>query len=269
MKLPWVSGLILTIVLTLPWYVAAEIKTPGFLEYFIIGEHWNRFLVPGWKGDLYGSAHSQPKGMIWVFWIACVFPWSILPFILLKKETRKGMAKKIRGSVEWYTYLVLWAVSPLVFFTMAGNILWAYVLPGIPAFGLLIAEISRGHSMVEKGIRRTSIVLLSLFFLVSVLVALGVGVDRNSQKKMISYFNEVSNQGKLHYYHWRPFSAEFYTRAAAGEIVSISGLTDLFQDNDKDFLAVKEDHVSRIPAEMISKFNEKKVINGYVLYKEK
>src|SRR5690606_36044412 len=41
--LPWIKGLALVAALSLPWYILAEIKTPGFLDYFIVGEHWRRF----------------------------------------------------------------------------------------------------------------------------------------------------------------------------------------------------------------------------------
>ena len=77
-QIPWVGGFILLGVLVLPWYLAAEARTPGFLEYFIIGEHYMRFVQPGWAGDLYGSAHSRPHGMIWLFWLIGAFPWSVL-----------------------------------------------------------------------------------------------------------------------------------------------------------------------------------------------
>ena len=53
-KLFWIRGTILTTILVVPWYVIAELKTPGFLNYFIVGEHFKRFLDPGWSGDLYG-----------------------------------------------------------------------------------------------------------------------------------------------------------------------------------------------------------------------
>lgn len=51
-RIPWVWGLLFCISLTLPWYILAETRTPGFIHYFIIGEHFQRFITPGWKGDL-------------------------------------------------------------------------------------------------------------------------------------------------------------------------------------------------------------------------
>lgn len=56
--LPWLAGTVLLALLVLPWYWAAERATPGFLKYFLIGEHWQRFTRPGWTGDLYGTGHA-------------------------------------------------------------------------------------------------------------------------------------------------------------------------------------------------------------------
>jgi len=38
-KLPWFTGLLITAVISIPWYILAEQRSPGFLDYFIVGEH--------------------------------------------------------------------------------------------------------------------------------------------------------------------------------------------------------------------------------------
>jgi hypothetical protein len=48
--------------IAVPWYWAAELKASGFLRYFQIGEHYKRFLIPGWDGDLYGNGWVAPRG---------------------------------------------------------------------------------------------------------------------------------------------------------------------------------------------------------------
>jgi 4-amino-4-deoxy-L-arabinose transferase-like glycosyltransferase len=50
LRLPWISGLVLMFGISVPWYVAAEMKTPGFMEYFFVGEHWSRYVVSNWAG---------------------------------------------------------------------------------------------------------------------------------------------------------------------------------------------------------------------------
>ena len=42
-RIPWITGSVLLLLLVLPWYGVAEYRTPGFLRYFIIGEHIDRF----------------------------------------------------------------------------------------------------------------------------------------------------------------------------------------------------------------------------------
>ena len=37
-SMPWIRGTLLTLVITLPWYILAELKTPGFINYLIVGE---------------------------------------------------------------------------------------------------------------------------------------------------------------------------------------------------------------------------------------
>src|SRR5665647_2327428 len=83
-NLPWLRGGLLTIVLAGPWYMLAEQHTPGFLNYFLVGEHWHRFVTSGWKGDLYGTAHAFPRGSIWLFAVAACLPWALLtPIVAL------------------------------------------------------------------------------------------------------------------------------------------------------------------------------------------
>ena len=71
---PWISGTLLMFAIAAPWYALAELRTPGFLDYFIMGEHVSRFLDSGWKGDKYGFAHATPRGMIWLYALGAIFP---------------------------------------------------------------------------------------------------------------------------------------------------------------------------------------------------
>ena len=138
--IPWLTGGALALVITLPWYIAAELKTPGFIEYFIVGEHYQRFVVSGWEGDLYGSAHDHKKGAIWLYALMCFLPWT--PMILAPLLRFKKMLPQLKPrSNPWLFYLLCWAVSPMLFFTMATNILPTYVITGVPAGCFLAIEL--------------------------------------------------------------------------------------------------------------------------------
>lgn len=144
-RLPWKAGVPLTLALFLPWYLAAEAHSPGFLSYFLVGEHLLRFTQPGWAGDLYGNAHVQPRGMIWLFWFQATAAWGLLAVIALVRIVRRAPGRRL-FSDPWRRYLLCWIVAPMLFFTFATNILWTYVITGLPALALLLTT---GRSSTE------------------------------------------------------------------------------------------------------------------------
>ncbi len=141
--LPWTGGITLALLISVPWYLMAEQQSPGFLEYFLIGEHFLRFVQPVWQGDLYGNAHQQPPGMIWILWFQATAPWGI---VLVLVAGRYALTQIRNGTWSWpqisawQAYLAWWVLAPLLFFTFSVNILWTYVLSGMPAFALLLAS---------------------------------------------------------------------------------------------------------------------------------
>ena len=138
--LPWLRGTVLMLAIAVPWYVLAERKTPGFLDYFLVGEHWRRFTVPGWDGDRYGNAHLEPRGMIWAFLLQACLPWTMLLPLLAwgrRRHVRARAAGSTTAPSRQGLYLWAWALWPCLFFTASRNILWTYVLPGLPALAIL------------------------------------------------------------------------------------------------------------------------------------
>jgi len=115
-RLPWLSGGVLMLALSLPWYILAELRTPGFIDYFIVGEHWKRFTVTGWQGDLYGSAHAKTRGTIWLYAVLAFLPWSLFLPLLFRKKLQL-VKKAIADDRSWLVYLSLWAVTPILLFS--------------------------------------------------------------------------------------------------------------------------------------------------------
>src|SRR5690349_11016298 len=139
-RLPWLTGILLTVVLVVPWYLAAEHRTPGFLRYFIVGEHFERFLVSGWKGDLYGEGRAHLIGSIWPFGFVAMLPWSaILVGLLFRREARQQLRPSLLNDA-WLSYLIFWLLAPFALFTFARNILLTYVATSLPAFAVLTAQ---------------------------------------------------------------------------------------------------------------------------------
>lgn len=276
-RLPWISGLLLTAALSVPWYWLAEIKTPGFLEYFLVGEHWRRFLVPGWEGDLYGSAHLRPRGMIWLYWLACTLPWSmVVPLTCWRKRFRESVVQYFSRLDKWRLYLLLWAIAPMLFFTMARNILPAYILPGLPAFALLMAELfqpslEQNRLIPVRTLTRTTSAMTLLFMLAFVYVALGHGVGERSEKQLLTAFQESREDeaSRLVYIFKRPFSAEFYSGGQAELAKTVEEAEHFFKNGSTDHFAVAAGLFEHLPASFRNRVISVGPINGYYLLREK
>jgi 4-amino-4-deoxy-L-arabinose transferase-like glycosyltransferase len=283
LKLPWISGLLLTGALSLPWYFAAETRTPGFLEYFIIGEHWHRFLTPGWGGDMYGSAHSQPRGTICLMWIMAAFPWSLIAigaWLKNVKKYRKSISYFRSEIDDWRAYLLLWAVFPMLLFSFAGNILWTYVLPGMPAFALIVADVrhmifpSFSKNKVPHDWRRhmagpAAGLIVPVFFGLMIFIWSFIPY-KGSQKYLISQYRELRPEktNRLIYLQTRPYSAEFYLSGNALEVIDPGRVATYLKDDIPDFYVVKQSRLCVLPATLKNRLLPLGLYDGYILLSE-
>lgn len=274
-KLPWVGGTLLTLLLAGPWYLAAETRTPGFLDYFLLGEHWHRFVTPGWAGDRYGGAHSARWGSIWAYaWVASL-PWSVLVPVAWWRWHRAAAKRPLepatpaRDEVPLQRYLALWSLAPLVFFTFAGNILWTYVLPALPALTMLgAAWLSRRQEP-----QRINSLLVSGLTMSTLLFAGFVGVlnlkqdeDLQTTKRLIAHSVALDgDQRPLFFYPVRPYSAAFYSRGKARQISQPADLLPRLMQQPA-YLAVKTGDVSGLPPEARTQLKPLAQHGSYTLF---
>jgi len=227
-RLPWVAGILLLIVLGLPWYVLAELKTPGFIDYFIIGEHFKRFIEPGWSGDLYGAAKRETFGTIWLFWLQAALPWSPVAVVLLITalvSSRARLALRQSATDPYIAYFFVWAALTPVFFTVAGNILWTYLLPALPAFAILLARSLAFQNWPWSVSDQRLGWLMGLSLVAPALIATVVTatvINPNlvkSEKQLVAHFRDQADASEqLYYLHQVPFSARFYSGESARSI---------------------------------------------------
>lgn len=221
--LPWLLGSLLALVIAAPWYLVAERHTPGFMNYFLVGEHWHRFVTPGWSGDRYGHAHQVPMGTIWLYAWGALLPWSVL-LPVAAWRWRQVAVQDEQASAR--LYLWLWALVPLVFFTAARNIIWTYALPALPAMSLLMARwlalrTARAEAWIAAGL---AVVLLGG------LIGLGrLGLDRHqdqrSAQNLVQAYRADAGHGEpLIYLDHRPYSASFYSAGQARQVATLAAL---------------------------------------------
>lgn len=261
-SLPWLMGVPLCVLISVPWYVLAEANSPGFLEYFLVGEHWLRFVDSGWTGDLYGNAHDEPHGMIWLMWLVSALPWSLFAFYAVFRYWRQSGVRVRVG--EERGYLILWAVVPMLFFTLAGNILYTYVLPGLPAFAILIAQTI--DTRQSRAIYLAA--LIPLIFLASGPVFLFEQVNDKSERDLVMLSAESSACENLVYYAMRPYSAEFYSQGKAELAKDHSALRKVLQGSSTSCMAIRNSALATLPEDINSQLVGIQRFNKYTLFRK-
>ncbi|MGH9462802.1 MAG: ArnT family glycosyltransferase [Vicinamibacteria bacterium] len=112
------------LVVVIPWH-AAILQRMGweFVEVFFLQHNVDRFLT---------TVHRHPGPIYYYLPVLAValFPWSAF--------VPAAIARAMRGIEARRTFLLLWIVSPLVFFSLSGAKLPGYLLPVLPPFALLI-----------------------------------------------------------------------------------------------------------------------------------
>ncbi len=248
--MPWIRGTLLMLAIALPWYVLAELKTPGFLNYFIVGEHFMRFVDPGWMGDLYGHAHKQPKGMIWLHWLGGTAPWGPLALLLVLGHLLKSSWRNTlwqAGIKPPVLYLLFWALVTPAFFTPAGNVIWTYVLPSMPAFALLmgcaLVTLNNGSRWRQLGLNVVMWMVPVMALILTLLVANNNDLMK-TEKSLAQYVakqpqaSEASNFTRLYYLSAElEFSARFYSHDLAKPI-QLDQLERLAKQQQGVFIAV-------------------------------
>ncbi|GAC1032778.1 phospholipid carrier-dependent glycosyltransferase [Pseudomonas sp. No.21] len=255
-RLPWVRGSLLAALVAVPWYIWAEIRTPGFLDYFIMGEHVQRFLDPGWQGDKYGFAHATPHGMIWLFAVAALLPWSLVAPLWIWRSLKQPRAQAADDG-GWLTFLLLWACLPLAFFSLSGNIIFPYTLPMLPAACLLFAELwnrTRRHDAPP----RLPWLAIAVVVLGIVLILLQAAVPERllrTQKAVIAQWHALQPDADSQLIYWskrREFSSEFYSSGRTRATHDAEALKRLLGPA-RNFVAVSAGDVSELPNELQSR----------------
>ncbi len=281
-ELPWLTGILLLLVTALPWHVLAELRTPGFLRYYLLGEHLERFLLSGWGGDLYGGAHPQPRGMIWLFLVPASLPWSIVFLGRLYRAFRRGLFPSVIKN-EWMSYLLMWFLAPFVLFTLAGNILITYVLPGLPAFALLTVysiSVERNPGTASQSswsIGPKSLIALGLMVpllstLAVFLILPEMGVEK-SHKQVGEYFSRArkNDSARLIYTRPMPPSADFYAEGWALELEKQASTEEILRymdDKIEDWYVIYEEDVPRLASHILSSLQKARDFGEYSIYRE-
>jgi 4-amino-4-deoxy-L-arabinose transferase-like glycosyltransferase len=128
LRVPWLTGIGLFLLVAVPWHVLAARRNPDFLWYYFVHEHWLRYTTPE-------ANHLEP---FWYF--AAVLALGMLPWTgLLPAAGRLFRGAGRLRDRPGLIFLACWAGFILLFFSASQSKLAPYILSAFPPIAVLIA----------------------------------------------------------------------------------------------------------------------------------
>ncbi len=144
-RMVWLPGIVLFLVLVLPWYIAVQLRNPSFFRLFLFEQNLQRFATDRYQ-------HHQNPFFYLVVLLVALMPWTVLALRALWDSVSNAVAEwRVRRQPMRYLghsragdafpeFLVLWAFFPVLFFSFSGSKLPGYILPSIPPITILTGD---------------------------------------------------------------------------------------------------------------------------------
>ncbi|MGO9776280.1 MAG: ArnT family glycosyltransferase [Terracidiphilus sp.] len=141
----WWPGAVLYFAMVLPWFIAVQYQNPTFFREFFMEHNLERFATNRYE-------HQQPFWYFLVVALLAVMPWTVIAVRALIdgihtsvcewRERNFSNCKPCAGRPgdAFPEFLVLWALIPIVFFSLSKSKLPGYILPSIPPITILTGD---------------------------------------------------------------------------------------------------------------------------------
>lgn len=125
------AGIVTFCITALPWYILCARRNPDFFRIFIIEHNFKRYLTPEFQ-------HIQPFWFYLPILLLALLPWTCLLLLSGSLRTAKLWSEKRLSNST--AYFLSWVLFTLAFFSISKSKLPGYILPSLPAVGVLMAQ---------------------------------------------------------------------------------------------------------------------------------
>jgi 4-amino-4-deoxy-L-arabinose transferase-like glycosyltransferase len=146
----WWPGIALYFAIVLPWFIAVQHQNPTFFQEFFLEHNLERFATNRYQ-------HQQPFWYYIVVVLLATMPWTVIAMRALMEGIRMAVvewrirharaSRIIAGKVPesrpgdaFPEFLVLWALIPILFFSLSRSKLPGYILPSLPPITILTGD---------------------------------------------------------------------------------------------------------------------------------
>src|SRR5271168_4367457 len=164
-EMPLASCLVIYAAIVIPWFALAEARNPGFLSFFIVHEHFQRYVSSsehGW-GPWFFIPIVIGGAWPWIFFVP--LGWSAMR---TRDPSSDSAARRSAAS-----FLAIWFAVIFVFFSIPRSKLGSYILPAMPPLAIVAGYGLARLSALDASRRRR---LLAVVALASVVLAVSLFV---------------------------------------------------------------------------------------------
>ena len=140
-RLGWSYGVPVFLAIAAPWFLAVSKANPEFARFFFIHEHFERFLT-----------HEARRVQPWWFFLPIVAFGFLAWSFALPAAIRDAWASESGRRFQPLRVSLLWSAVVVVFFSVSGSKLPAYVLPVFPMLAIVL-----GRYLAKAAPRRLAI----------------------------------------------------------------------------------------------------------------
>jgi 4-amino-4-deoxy-L-arabinose transferase-like glycosyltransferase len=178
-----VSGIVVASVIVVPWLLAVEHRIPGFLHYAVVTESFERL----------ASDKLRRTEPIWYFLPVLLI--GALPWSLALTARIRQIVRGVRNRNPIVVFLVLWIVIPFAFFALSKSKRPQYILPLIPAVGLLVGHLWNESSSDVRTLLRLFTIATMLAGLVFIGAAFALPLFRRIEPVVASNAGDAAIVG--------------------------------------------------------------------------
>jgi 4-amino-4-deoxy-L-arabinose transferase-like glycosyltransferase len=140
-RMRWALGVPLFLAIAAPWFVLVSRANPEFAHFFFIHEHFQRFLT---------TTHKREEPLWYFLPIMAIgfLPW----MFAMPSALRHAWRAEAGARFQPLRLAMLWSGFVVLFFSISGSKLPAYVLPAFPPLALVL-----GRYLAEASPRRLAL----------------------------------------------------------------------------------------------------------------
>jgi 4-amino-4-deoxy-L-arabinose transferase-like glycosyltransferase len=127
------SGIVIFLLVCLPWYLAVQQQNPEFFHYFFIDQQFERFSSGGFN-------NAVPFWFYAPVLLAGLLPWSLWLLKALYNQCRCAFGKNAIDNTDVRQLLLLWPALVFIFFSIPQSKIVGYILPVVPPLAMLLGD---------------------------------------------------------------------------------------------------------------------------------